>query len=263
VLPRHKAQLSDKCWGRLMELGLEDLPAIDPEDFKEAATPPTALTENGQTLAEFAKQAQNIADATLTIRWHRPSLHENGPPTPEPSPVFTDPESVEEELPPAEIKGGTKRGSVLHKLMEEVLTGETQDAHLDLERRARELLLQLGETPAADPKVGISPAELATTVLTTLALPEVATLRPRLVPEITVFGGHRNGMEETLVSGIADALAWDENGRIEAIVDWKSDVDAMPERVAQYLEQLRTYRNETGAERAFLVFMTQSKVIYA
>jgi ATP-dependent exoDNAse (exonuclease V) beta subunit len=177
--------------------------------------------------------------------------------------VFTDPESVEEERPPVEIKGSAKRGSILHKLMEEVLTGETQDAHLDLERRARELLMQLGETPAEDPKIGISPVELANTVLKTLALPEVTALRSRLVPEVTVFGGHHDGMEETLVSGIADALTWDENGKIEVIVDWKSDVNVIPERVAQYLEQLGTYRQETGAERALLVFMTPSKVIYA
>jgi hypothetical protein len=50
---------------------------------------------------------------------------------------------------------------------------------------------------------------------------------------------------------------------IEAIVDWKSDVEVLPDRVAQYLEQLRTYRNETGAELALLVFMTQSRVVRA
>jgi hypothetical protein len=78
-----------------------------------------------------------------------------------------------------------------------------------------------------------------------------------------VFGGHRNGMEETLVFGVADALARDQNGKIEMIVDWKSDVDVIPERVAHYLKQLLTYRQETGAERALLVFMTSSKVICA
>jgi hypothetical protein len=94
-------------------------------------------------------------------------------------------------------------------------------------------------------------------------LPEVAALRLRLVPEVTVFGSHRDGMEETLVSGVADALTWDESGKIEAIVDWKSDVGVLPDRVANYLEQLRTYRDETGAEHAFLVFMTSSQVMRA
>ena len=126
--------------------------------------------------------------------------------------------------------------------MEEVLTGETPLSPLDLEGRALELQAQLGENAVEDPRVGISPVELSDTVLRTFDLPEVAALRSRLVPEVTVFGGRRNGMEETLVSGIADALAWDENGNIDAIVDWKSDVEVLWHRVPQYLEQLRTYR---------------------
>ena len=68
---------------------------------------------------------------------------------------------------------------------------------------------------------------------------------------------------QTLVSGIADALAWGENGKVEAIIDWKSDVEVLPDRVAQYLDQLRTYRDETGADRALLVFMTPSQVLQA
>jgi exodeoxyribonuclease-5 len=262
ALPRHTATLSDKCWSRMVDLRIEDLPAIDPGDFGEAAIPSTVSSDNGQTRSQFAEQARKIVDATLTIKWHRPSLHEDAPPS-ESSPVFSDPESAEEELLPIEIKGSTKRGRILHKLMEEVLTGETQDTIVDLKHRACELLTQLGETPAADPKASISPEEVAHTVLRTLALPEVAALRPRLLPEITVFGGNRSGMEETLVSGVADALASDEDGKIDTIVDWKSDVEVLPDRVAHYLEQLRTYRKQTGAERALLVFMTSSKVIYA
>lgn len=172
-----------------------------------ASTPTVASAENGQTLGQFAGEAQTISDATLSTKWHRPSLHEDGPPAPEPLPVFANPESVEEELPRIEIKGSSKRGRILHKLMEEILTGETPLSPLDLEGRALELLAQLGETAVEDPRVGISPVELSDTVLRTFDLPEVAALRSRLVPEVTVFGGRRNGMEETLVSGIADALA--------------------------------------------------------
>jgi hypothetical protein len=58
-------------------------------------------------------------------------------------------------------------------------------------------------------------------------------------------------------------VAWDADGKIEAVVDWKSGVEVLPDRIAQYLEQLRTYRNEAGAELALLVFMTQSKVVCA
>lgn len=246
-----------------MELGLDDLPAIDPEDFTAAAAPSTASKENGQTRAQFATEAKSIVDATLSLSWNRPSLHEGGPLPSEPSPVFTDPDSVEQALPAIEVKGGSTRGTILHKLMEEVLTGETEDTALDLERRSRELLEQLGETAVDDPSVGISPVELAGTVLKTLALPEVAALRSRLVPEVSVFGSHRKGMDETLVSGIADAVVWDDSGKIESIIDWKSDVQVPPDREANYLDQLRAYQQETGAGHALLVFMTPSRVVSA
>ena len=86
------------------------------------------------------------------------------------------------------VAGSSTRGILLHKLMEEVLLGETNDGAAYLERRARELLAQLGIEPTEDPKSGISPAELAATVVRTLNLPEIQKLRPRLLPELPIFG---------------------------------------------------------------------------
>jgi hypothetical protein len=68
---------------------------------------------------------------------------------------------------------------------------------------------------------------------------------------------------QTGSGAVADAAALDEDGKIDTIVDWKSDVEVLLDRVAHYLEQLRTYRKQTGAELALLVFMTPSKVIHA
>jgi hypothetical protein len=58
---------------------------------------------------------------------------------------------------------------------------------------------------------------------------------------------------------IADAPAWVADGKIE------TDVEIFPEKVARCLEQLGTYRKETGGQRSArpLVFMTQSKAICA
>ncbi|WP_204307057.1 hypothetical protein, partial [Klebsiella aerogenes] len=75
-----------------------------------------------------------------------------------------------------------------HKLIEEVLTGETPDTPQELERRAIALLAQLDVEPSQDPSAGISPVELASIVLRTLMLPDIVTLRPHLAPELTVFG---------------------------------------------------------------------------
>jgi ATP-dependent exoDNAse (exonuclease V) beta subunit len=199
VLPRHSAKLSDKSWARIVDLGLAAIPAINPTDLGPEMSPPVSSTENTQTDALFAAEAKKIPDTAITIQWHRPSLHEADAPPSEPLPVFSEPESAETDAAAVEVVGSATRGTILHKLMEEVLTGETQDSILHLERRATELLTQLGREVSSDPKLGISPTELAATIARTLNLPEVVALRPRLVPEQTVFGHEGTVTVETLV----------------------------------------------------------------
>jgi hypothetical protein len=165
------------------------------------------------------------------------------------------------EIPMPSIIGSSERGIILHKLIEEVLTGETPVA--ELPQRSAELIAQLGFEPKRDPKDGISPAELAATVERTLSLPEIAKLRDRLIPEHTIFGRETTPVGEILISGIADAVAHDGHGGIEAIVDWKSDVDPSQATVAHYFKQIEEYRRHAGAKRALLVLMTRGKVIEA
>jgi ATP-dependent exoDNAse (exonuclease V) beta subunit len=141
-------------------------------------------------------------------------------------------------LEPAAVLGSSKRGTILHKLIEEVLTGETCDAQTDLETRAAELVRHMGQEPAADPKVGISAVELAATVLRTLALPDVAALRPRLVPELPLFGSQTQEGGEILLSGQVDAIAFDDAGAIDAVVDWKSDVAPDASSIGHYRQQI-------------------------
>ena len=128
-------------------------------------------------------------------------------------------------------------------------------------QRATELLSQLGIAPSADPKLGISPTELAETIMRTLSIPEIAALRSRLVPEHTVYGRLTNPEGDILVSGIADAVAADSDGKIELVVDWKSDVEINTTKLTGYRGQLEAYRNFTGASRALLVLMSSRKVI--
>jgi len=156
----------------------------------------------------------------------------------------------------AAIQGGRERGLVLHKLMEEVLTGETSDDTASLTARAAELLSQINA-----PGVAIEPTELAATIARTLQLSQVAELRPRLMPECRVYGREASGNEEILISGIADALALGPDSTIDVVIDWKSDVDPDAASLAHYREQLGTYRAATGAARALLVMMTTGNVI--
>jgi exodeoxyribonuclease-5 len=160
-----------------------------------------------------------------------------------------------------DVIGSAKRGTILHKLMEEVLTGELSADAERLTARAAELLAQLDQDPAAADKGDIVPAELATTIVRTLHLPEIAQLRPRLLPEFRVYRSEISGNGETLTSGIADAVALGTDATIDAVIDWKSDVDLDAARLDRYRGQLATYRKATGATRALLVMMTTGRVI--
>ena len=123
------------------------------------------------------------------------------------------------------------------------------------------MITQLGLVPKSDPKDGISPAELGATAERTLNLLEIASLRDRLVPEHMIFGRETTPVGEILISGIADAVAPDEQGGIEAIVDWKSDVDPSQSTLAHYFKQIDEYRRHTGAKRALLVLMTAGRTM--
>ena len=264
VLPRHSASLPDKSWAQTVDLDLPSLPALDPVQLGDAKPRMADATENSQTQAIFAAEAERIAKAERKITWKRPSRGEaEKSEAPPPVPIFTDPQAADKpnEIERPDVAGSATRGTILHKLMEEVLTGETLDDEKTLVQRATELLSHLGISPSADPKLGISPTELSETIMRTLRLPEIVTLRPRLVPEHTVYGHLTDTDGDVLVSGIADAVAGSDSGQIEAVIDWKSDVvmDAAKQNI--YQGQLEAYCKHTGAARALLVLMTLGKVI--
>ena len=265
VLPRHSAQLPNNSWARVVDLDLSSLDAIDLDALGAIRIGSIAAPENMQTQTLFAEEAGRIAKAGRSIiEWQRPSRGElEALPPSEPDFVFVDPDTTEKavEVTIPNVAGGSTRGTVLHKLMEEVLTGETTDDVPGLIRRAAELLSQLNILPSPDAKSGLVPAELAGTITKTLHIPEIAALRPRLVPEHTIYGWQMNTKGEVLVSGIADAVAANSAGKIEVIVDWKSDVAIKVDKLNAYRRQLDSYRKTTGAVRALLVLMTAGRVI--
>ena len=64
----------------------------------------------------------------------------------------------------------------------------------------------------------------------------------------------------TLTAGVADAVAINEKERIDAVVDWKSDVDPAPNQLEIYRGQVLDYLAATGASRGLIVFMTSGRV---
>ena len=180
--------------------------------------------------------------------------------TPEILPADTDGAPVEESL-PATIQGGRERGLIIHKLFEEVLTGETAETAPALQTRAETLIRALGRSVMEDPAQGLAPAELAGCVVRTLALPVIAALRPRLTPEFPVYASVLNEAKEEVTVGIADAIAFGSDGTPEVVVDWKSDIDPAPETVEHYRAQVRAYLDVIEAERGLVVMATSGVVI--
>ena len=160
----------------------------------------------------------------------------------------------------ATIQGGRERGTILHKLIEEVLTGETAETLPDLTARVETLIRALGLPVMDDPALGLAPAELAGCVVRALSLPQVAALRPSLTSEFPVYGSTETDTHEEATAGIVDAIAFEADGAPQVVIDWKSDVDPSPESLEHYRAQVRAYLDMTGAERGMVVCVTSGIV---
>ncbi len=266
VLPRLDVTPSKSAWIGLVDLSLADLPGLDVSHLPATLAAAGASADNTQTRESFAQEAEAIAAAQARLTWLAPSRDENAAGTvlrEEESSIWTgssdDPGPVLEAA--ALVQGGRERGMILHKLMEEVLTGEVQEAEAALTERADELIRALGKAPAADAATGLSALELAACVTRTLALPEIKALRPELVAEFPVYSAQMSEGVEIATAGIADALTLTAEGRPAVVVDWKSDVTAAAETLDHYRAQVRAYLDMTGAERGLIVLMTPGVVI--
>jgi len=266
VLPRLDTTPSKSTWIGLVDLSLAELPGLDlshlPADLKSA----DAGAGNAQTRASFGVEAETIAAGQTRLTWLAPSRDENAAGAilrEEEAILWTG--SVDDHPPETEaaalVQGGRERGLILHKLMEEVLTGETQDAEADLVERAADLIRGLGRSPVADPSIGLSAQELAACVARTLALPDIAALRRGLLAEFPVYAAQASDGVEIATAGIADAMTLTAEGRPAVVVDWKSDVEPDPGTLDHYRGQVRAYLDMTGAERGLIVLMTTGAVI--
>lgn len=266
VLPRLDATPSKSAWIGLVDLSLADLPGLDVSHLPADLTAAGAGAGNTQTRASFAAEAEAIAAAQTRLSWLAPSRDENavGIVLREEEPALwtgsTDDQPLEREA-SALVQGGRERGLILHKLMEEVLTGETPGAEAALIERAEVLIRALGKSPVVDPATGLSAQELAACVARTLALPDIAALRPSLLAEFPVYSVQATDRVETATAGIADALTLTAEGNPEVVVDWKSDVTPAPGTIDHYRAQVHAYLDMTGAERGLIVLMTSGEVI--
>jgi ATP-dependent exoDNAse (exonuclease V) beta subunit len=254
ILP-HLAAADARSWSRILDLGHSRLPELKLDGLPEVPPTPRATATNLQTPELFAEQARRIASASPEIEWRRPSDHD-----PDRAEKFdiapNDRDSSFEASPP--MRGGRLRGILLHKLMEEFLTGEVQEEAAAAAERAGQLLDQLVGAQGVPPDHMPDPVEAAATALRTLRLPDVLRWRPYLVPETAVWASADGCW---LLAGRADAVAV-ENGRVSAVLDWKSDIAPGPQERMNYAGQLAEYLAATGAERGALVYMSLGETVW-
>ena len=242
-------------WARVVDLAHRTLPELDVSRL--APTPPAVVADppNAQTADVFAAEGAAIAAAALPLAWIRPSDHD-----PDRLPV-TEVIAVEAgEAPEADasVGAGRVRGLLLHKLMEEVLTGELSENLAGFVTRARALPAELVLDPTDDAALP-DPQEIAATAWRTLQLPEIAALRHRLIPEWPVYDLLAGGLNPSALAGRIDAIAF-AGDAAEVVVDWKSDIDPSEADMRLHAGQLEDYLRTTGAARGAVVYMTSGTV---
>jgi ATP-dependent exoDNAse (exonuclease V) beta subunit len=243
-------QAARNSWFSSINLRQNELPEFDLSAFPVLTTRPAPSSKNEQSADVFAAEQRRLDENATPIVWRRPSDHDPdrlGEPLE--SVVITEAIAEHSDI----VGAGALRGIILHKLIEELLTGELVSTKEAATARADVLLSQLvsgGNDNGPRPQ----PLEMADTALRTLALPEISALRPYLVPELAIWAAR----DAYLVAGRADALAIREN-KIDVAVDWKSDVKPTASIRAAYAGQLRDYLEATGAARGALVFMSLGK----
>ena len=172
------AQAEQKSWARVVNLGHDALPDLDVSRMTPAPPPTITDPPNTQTAELFAAERAIIDEAAVPLTWVRPSDHDPDRVEAVEAITFDAGDAPEVDLP---VGAGRVRGLLLHKLMEEVLTGELVEEVERFANRARELVAELVLDPD-DGDVLPDAEEIAATAWRTLQLPEIAALRERLTP---------------------------------------------------------------------------------
>lgn len=265
IIPRSNVLPDRSAWLALADLAITELPAIDVSALPGGPPALGALPANQQTQEIFQAEAAQITAKTVKVEWIAPSRAEDADESRdsvEAELVFVsaDDGSVEEGEAISAPQGGRERGLVIHKLLEEVVTGETGSSKQALQNRAADLIRELGCDASADATRGLSPEELADSALRGLTHPSIAAVRAELRPEVPIYASSTAGAVEMVTAGIADAVAI-KGGSPILIVDWKSDVNPSAEMVAHYRVQVSRYLEAMKIPLGLIVFVTTGKVI--
>jgi CRISPR-associated exonuclease Cas4 len=148
------------------------------------------------------------------------------------------------------------RGVLLHKLMEELVTGELDETPDAIALRARRLVEELvAQASLGNP---LDADELADTAMRTIRLADIKPFRGTLTAEVPIFGS-APASADRLIGGRADAVAQTQDGG-RIVFDWKSDIAPKEADRTAYRQQLGQYLHVLGAQRGAIVYMTLGRV---
>jgi CRISPR-associated exonuclease Cas4 len=167
---------------------------------------------NDQAASIFADECERIQRLNPKIDWLRPSLADIDRELLDRATIDVGASEGDTGIETVVVGAGALRGIILHKLMEELLTGLLIPAHLN--DRASTLAQEVTIVGAAVP----DPSELAATVLRTFSHEKLKPYIAKMVPEIPLYGARS---DTVLISARADAIAF-EGGAPVAVFDWKS-----------------------------------------
>ena len=243
-----------KSWSKVIDRTPHPLPELDLSTLSDELIPSVAPVENAQTSEVFAEQERHVRASSPMIKWSQPSIHD-----PDHAVAVLDAPSEIETVPGWILPrgAGRVRGSVLHKLVEERLTGEIPVDRDQLMARSQDLFGQLMSKQAEPANDLPDPAEMATAVCNTLKMVDIEALLPFMITEVAVW--ERKDTE--YLAGRADALVMADN-HVAGVIDWKSDIAPTKDVTAKYVLQVVEYLRATGAVAGAVVFMSMEQIIW-
>lgn len=254
VLPS-QANASKLSWSSIVDFGYGDL--SETEIGEVVPFRKRAEAEFGETSEQFASETDAIVSSMASIRWYLPSRKES-------SLAGRDEFDIDDMIvstpvldPGPEIVGGKDRGNVIHKLIEEVITGEV--SAYGLQRRAVELCDQY-ILQSDDDNLVLDPVEIASVTAKTFQMPQVKELEGYLVSELPMGRAIPEEDGERVLFGRADCGWVDKEGYIAGVIDWKSDIDPSSSVREGYRDQLRAYMSMSGVETGLIVYVTLGEV---
>ncbi|MCY4233765.1 MAG: UvrD-helicase domain-containing protein [Bacteroidetes bacterium] len=243
----------DKSWRGIVDLHIDDLPIFTSKNSSHPKAGADLNHVQVQSYEDFMKEGHQIKHVSNRLKWISPSKDEVPSIDLDTTIIDEDNRSIES-IDPSDIQGkGIIRGLVIHRLIEEILTGETTRDHLL--SRAEQLTDQIHASFEIEAPDQINFEETCRRILHALDLPQIRPLLDSLVPECPVYNYITDTESESAITGIADAISFSSDGEPLLIIDWKSgQVDP------HHRKQIGAYMNATGIRKGLLVYIDSGQI---